>query len=219
MKLRDVFTIYPELKESWASRGCSDYWNFSDKKISFYVKIDKSIQPQFPVRESDYLDKPVEGVDLVASCNELLIPSTPVQVFSPDEPMIFLDSIRVNKSYIKEAYSADEFASITVIKGDDAIRLAGEEAKNGIIYIFTKDFQRTQNWNLFKAVSAEAVKSPSDVDVVLILNDKILTEKTKSELSSITRDNLVEIQVINKEQLQKQFGRKGIIGVILKTTN
>lgn len=222
MKLRDVFTIYPELRESWGSRGCSRYWNFSDKTISFYVKIDKSIQPQFPVRESDYLDKPVEGVDLVASCYGLLMPSTAIQLFRPDEPMIFVDSIRTNESFIKETYSPDEFASITVIKGDEAIRLGGKEAKNGIVYIFTKDYARTKYWNFFRRISApfaKAVNSPTDVDVVYILNDKILTEKAEAELFVLSKDNLLDIKVIDKEQLKKQFGKKGRVGVILRTKN
>jgi hypothetical protein len=56
-------------------------------------------------------------------------------------------------------------------------------------------------------------------NVVYILNDKILTEKTESELFLISKDNLVEIQVIEKEQLKKQFGKKGRVGVILRTRN
>src|SRR5690242_989936 len=82
-KLKDVFAAYPKLKDAWHSRGCSGYWKFSNDTVSFYVKIDKAIQPQFPVRESDYLDKPVEGVDLVTSCSRLLQPSLPVQIFRP----------------------------------------------------------------------------------------------------------------------------------------
>jgi hypothetical protein len=220
MKLRDVFLIYPELNESWGSRGCSEYWNFSDKTISFYIKIDKSIQPQFPVRESDYLDKPVEGIDLVASCSKLLLTSKPIQFFRPDEPMFFVDSIRTNESFIKEAYTPDEIAFVTVIKGDDATRIGGEEAKNGIIYITTKHFVRTTFWNLFRSVSpsyAAAVQSQDDTDVVYVLNDRVLTENAESDLFSISKNNLVDIKVIDKKQLKKQFDKKGRVGVILKT--
>src|SRR5690606_30196972 len=126
------------------------------------------------------------------------------------------------ESFVRNAYSPDEFASITVIKGGEAISLRGEEAKNGIVYIFTKDYVRTKYWNLFRAISApfaKAVKSPGDVDVVYILNDKILTGKTEADLFLVTKDNLIDIQVIEKEQLKRQFGKKGRIGVILKTRN
>lgn len=220
IKLRDVFVIFPELKESWGSRGCSEYWNFSDKTISFYVKIDKSIQPQFPIRESDYLDKPVEGVDLVASCSKLLLTSEPIQFFRPDEPMFYVDSIRTNESFIKEAYSPDEFALITVIKGENATRIGGKEAKNGIIYITTKHFARTTYWNLFKNASpsyATLVQSPDDRYVVYILNGKVLTENSDAELFQITKSDLLDIKVIDKKELLKQFNKKGRVGVILKT--
>ena len=39
MKLKDVFIIYPEFKDKWLSRGCSDYWRFSNDTISFYMPI------------------------------------------------------------------------------------------------------------------------------------------------------------------------------------
>ncbi len=154
MKLRDVFVIYPELKESWGSRGCSDYWNFSDKTISFYVRIDKAIQPQFPINESYYLDKPIEGIDLVASCYSLVGPtSKPLQLFRPDEPMYFIDSIRTNESFIKEAYQPSEFAAITVVKGDNAIKIAGQEGKNGSIFIYAKSYAREKYFRVFKSKS------------------------------------------------------------------
>ena len=95
----------------------------------------------------------------------------------------------------------------------------GEEAKNGIVYLFTKDYVRTKYWNLFRAISApfaKAVKSPGDVHVVYILNDKILTEKTEADLFLVTKDNLIDIQVIEKAQLKNQFGKNGRIGERLR---
>ncbi|WP_415060293.1 hypothetical protein, partial [Flavobacterium sp.] len=38
LKLRDVFNIYPKLKDTWGSRGCSDYWSFANDTLFFYVK-------------------------------------------------------------------------------------------------------------------------------------------------------------------------------------
>jgi hypothetical protein len=220
MKLKDVFLIYPELKDSWGSRGCSDYWNFSDKTISFYVKIDKSIQPQFPTRESDYLDKPIEGVDLVASCSKLLRTSKPIQLFRPNEPMLFVDSIRTNQSFIEQAYTPDEIATLTVIKGDDAIRIGGDEAKNGIIYITTKRFARRVYWDMLRGLSPEysaAVPSPDDTEVIYVLNDKVLTENPEAELIAAAQSNLVDVKIIDGKQLTKQFDKKGRVGVIIKT--
>ena len=39
--LKDVLKLYPKLDSTWGSRGCSDYWSFSNDTVAFYVKIDK----------------------------------------------------------------------------------------------------------------------------------------------------------------------------------
>jgi hypothetical protein len=70
-KLKDLTNLYPELKDQWGSRGCSDYWNFSNDTISFYVKINMNLKPQFPVNEAYYMDKPIEGIDLMMFCYSL----------------------------------------------------------------------------------------------------------------------------------------------------
>ncbi len=66
--LKDVFEMYPSFKKNWYSRECSKYWRFSNDTISFYVKIDPNKKPQFPIDEAYYLNKPIEGIDLVMSC-------------------------------------------------------------------------------------------------------------------------------------------------------
>jgi hypothetical protein len=53
--LKDFFKIYPKLDSTWSSRDCSDYWNFSNDTVSFYVKIDTTKKPQFPIDEAYYL--------------------------------------------------------------------------------------------------------------------------------------------------------------------
>src|SRR5258708_9821694 len=66
--LKDLLKMYPKLNSTWGSRGCSDYWNFSNDTLSFFVKIDKNKQPQFPIDETYYAEKPVEAADFIASC-------------------------------------------------------------------------------------------------------------------------------------------------------
>ena len=39
LKLKDVFDIYPKLKDTWGSRSCSDYWSFANDTLFFYVKL------------------------------------------------------------------------------------------------------------------------------------------------------------------------------------
>jgi hypothetical protein len=220
MKLRNVFEIYPELKDLWTSRGCSDYWRIGNDTIAFYVKIDKSIQPQYPVRESDYLDKPIEGVDFVTSCHALLAPDHTFRIGGNNKPIIYVDSIRVNANFLQQVYTPEEFYSITVIKGEKAIEEAGEEGRNGIVHITTHDSSRIRYWNLFRSISetfAKEVTSPYETDVTYILDDKVLTKKNKSELYSLTKEDIVEIEVLHHDELSRRFGESTRVGVVVRT--
>lgn len=93
--LKDLFKLYPAFKDRWGSRGCSDYWNFSNDTISFFVKIDKTKQPQYPVDQAYYENKPIEAIDLVTSCYNFKNDKATV-LFEDDskDPVFFIDSIR-----------------------------------------------------------------------------------------------------------------------------
>lgn len=221
LKLRDVFTIYPEFKEKWNSRGCSDYWKFSNDTISFYVKIDKSIQPQFPINEKHYYDKPIEGIDLVLSCYRLY--NKPTNVFKePDnEPIFFLDSIRVN-SGVLTSYEPNEIASITVFKDTTAIRILGPEGKNGVIYIYTKDYAKSKYWDYLKCKSKDYLKAVPSADkdegVVYILDGKVLEKNFEGDLFNLDDSRFFDMKVIDKKTLKKEFkiGDKNW-GILIRT--
>ena len=101
--LKDLFKLYPAFKDKWGSRGCSDYWNFLNDTLSFFVKIDKSKQPQFPVDESYYENKPIEAIDLVTSCYNFKNDDAKVLIEDDSkDPIFFIDSIRVNKRVLQK---------------------------------------------------------------------------------------------------------------------
>lgn len=222
LKLKDVFLIYPNFKDKWGSRGCSEYWNFSNDTISFFVKIDKNIQPQFPINEAYYLDKPVEAIDLLISCYSLS--HKPVDLFKePDnEPLYFLDSIQVNRGVLN-LYEPTEIAAVTVYKDTSAIKIAGEKGKNGVIYITTKVYARDKYWTYFKSKSADYAKAVPSIkkeeNVVYILNDKVLVKDFEGDLYFIDNNNFIDLKVIDKKQLQEVYNIKDKKwGIIIKTT-
>jgi len=132
LKLSDVFQIYPEFKNKWQSRDCTDYWKFSNDTISFYVKIDYSIKPQFPINEAYYLDKPVEAIDLLMSCDRIFNQSKKVFQEPSTEPLYFLDNIKVKKGVL-EWLNPNNIAMVEVFKDTTAIKMVGNEGKNGVI--------------------------------------------------------------------------------------
>lgn len=211
-KLKDLFKLYPRLKDKWGSRGCSDYWNFSNDTISFYVKIDKAKQPQFPIDEAYYSDKPVEGIDLIMSCYSVqkhndVDPITKVNT----DPVYFIDSIKVNKTVLMN-FEPKDVASVSVYKDTSAVKIYGPEAKYGLIYIETKTFSKLRYWKYFKSKSEEYAKivtSPgNDSNIQYILNKRVLKENFEGDLASINDKLFKGIQIITKDQLSKDYGIK-----------
>jgi hypothetical protein len=205
---KNVINLYPKLN-TWGSRGCSEYWNLSNDTLSFYVKIDRNKLPQYPVDEEYYLQKPVEGVDLVMSCYHFSHKSGSFTLFPPDEPMYFVDSIRTNQSFLENAFQPADIAFISVYKGSNAVKIAGQEAKNGVIYITTKSFARQHYWSYFKSKSPEYLQNVPDLEsekeVIYILNGKALTEKDESDLFNVNDSNFIELILIDKKQLKSMY--------------
>ena len=101
LQLKDVFKIYPKLKDTWGSRGCSNYWSFANDTLFFYVKIDTTKKPQFPIDEAYYYDKPIEAVDLLISCYRIFEKKERYkQLFN--DPVFFIDSVNVTRLEMQE---------------------------------------------------------------------------------------------------------------------
>ena len=219
--LKDVIKLYPELNNTWSSRGCSDFWKFSNDTTAFYVRIDKNKQPQYPVDEAYYLNKPIDGIDILISCYSVYHRSNGFSLFPANEPVFFLDSIRVN-SGVQKAYEPSEIAFISVYKDSNAIRLAGKEGTNGVIYIITKSFAREHYWSYFQSRSSEyQTKVPdlkSESGIAYILDGNVVTKDQESALFIINDDNFLELKVIDRGMLKKTYNISDKpIGIVIKT--
>jgi hypothetical protein len=208
--LKDLLKLYPKVKNTRGSRGCSDYWNFSNDTLSFYVKIDKNKQPQFPIDEAYFANNPVEAADLLVSCYSFSKDAgQPIVLENPDDPLFFLDSIRVNRGVL-EHFQPSAFATMTVYKGADAIKIAGPNGKNGVIYFETKQDAKMRYWTFFKSKSAEYAKIVPDPEkdsgIQYILNKKPLKQSYEPDLSEINNKNFKSITIITNAQLAKEYG-------------
>lgn len=216
---KDVLKIYPGV-DTWKSRGCSDYWNLSNDTLSFFVKIDKSKTPQYPVDEAYYAEKPIEGIDLVVSCYSIFERANNRYKQLGNEPVFFIDSVNVTRIELQQ-YQPTDIVAITVYKDANAIRLLGEQGKYGAVYVKTKKFAKNRYWNYFKSKSPmylRAVPTPeSDSSVVYILNGKVQATNFEGDLSAIDDSNFIELAVIDKQALNKQYGIKDKeFGIIIK---
>lgn len=218
--LKDVFKAYPELKEKWGSRGCSNYWNISNDTISFFVSIDPNKKPQYPVDETYYSQKPIEAIDIKISCYNILkrVNNRYKKLF--DDPVFFIDSINVTRIELQK-YEPTEIALVTVYKDTNAIKLVGPQGKDGAVYIETKKFARNKYWNLFKTKSDDylkAVPSPeNDTSVVYILNGKVLKTNYEGDLSVIDDAAFINLKVIDRQNLIKDYAiTNKTYGILIK---
>ena len=220
LRLKDVFKLYPKLKDTWGSRGCSDYWSFANDTLFFYVKVDTTKKPQFPIDEAYYYDRPIEAVDLVISCYRIFEKKERYkQLFN--DPVFFLDSVNVTRLEMQE-YQPTDIAVVTVYKDTNAIRLVGEQGKFGAVYFETKKFARNKYWNYFKSKSAEYLKivptPQSDSSIIYILNDKVLKKDFESDLSIIDDKSFIELKIIDYKKLSKVYNISDkSFGVIVRT--
>lgn len=221
LKLKDIFETYPNLREKWNSRGCSDYWHFDNDTLFFYVKIDTTKKPQFPIDEAYYYNKPIEAIDLLVSCYSIFKRKTNRYKQLFDDPVFFIDSINVTRIELQK-YQPDEIAIVTVYKDTNAIKLVGEQGKFGAVYFETKEFARNKYWNFLKSKSTEYLKivptSQSDSSVIYILNGKVLKTNFEGDLSGIDDKTFVELDIIDKEKLTKEYKISNkAFGIVIKT--
>ena len=220
LQLKDVFKIYPKLKDKWGSRGCSNYWRFANDTLFFYVKIDTTKKPQFPIDEAYYYDKQIEAIDVTISCYKIFEKKERYKQFFND-PVFFIDSINVTRIEMQE-YQPTDIAVVTVYKDTNAIKLVGEQGKFGAVYVETKKFARNKYWNYFKSKSADYLKIvptlQSDSSVIYILNEKVLRTNFEGDLSGIDDNNFIELNLIDKQKLNKDYNISDkSYGVIIRT--
>ena len=115
LKAIDILSKYDSLR-TWTSRGCSDYWGIKDgEKINFYVKINKSKKPQYPVDEKYYAEQVIDGIDIISNCYKYYKTKSKAV-----KPLIILDGKEVSED---EIYSIkpEDVDHINVIKDKNAI--------------------------------------------------------------------------------------------------
>lgn len=125
-----------------------------------------------------------------------------------DHPIFFIDSINVDETELQN-YEPAEIAQVTVFKGKEAVALAGDDGKDGVIYIFTKKYAKTKYWQYFQTKSNDykklVVSPESDTTIQYVLNKKVLKDNFEGDLFLIDDEIFKSIRLLDKETLEKEF--------------
>ena len=107
---------------------------YKRQELYFYVEIDKSKEPRYPIDEKYYLTKSIEGIDIVANCYEIIQKNKSI-----NDVLFIIDDKIVSKEDI-EKYDPKDIHNVTVLKEKAAKEKYGEKGKNGVIIITTKKY-------------------------------------------------------------------------------
>ncbi|MFV8343037.1 hypothetical protein [Flavobacterium sp. XS2P39] len=130
LKASDILKKYDSLN-SWTSRGCSDYLGIKkNDQLYFYVKINKSKKPQYPIDDKYYSDQFIEGIDIISDCYSYY-------ENTKNRPLYIVDGKEETEEIISDL-KPEDVDSITVLKDKSAIEKYGQKGKDGVIEIFLK---------------------------------------------------------------------------------
>lgn len=129
-----------------------------------------------------------------------------------NEPLYVINGIpfetlnfKKNQNEVEKIINPDEIESISIIKGENAVNLYGENAKNGAILITTKDISKRELKKLYKKYSAEnSINKETDVFKI----SGTVYDCEKLELSGVYIKNLN-----SKAETQTDFDGKFSIEV------
>ncbi len=128
------------------------------------------------------------------------------------DPIFYIDSVNVDKSEL-QSYRPTDIAAVSVYRDSDAIKLAGPEGKDGVVYIETKIFAKKKYWAFFSSKSEEYSKivpdPEADSSVQYILNKRVLTSNFEGDLALINDSIFKSITILDKETLQIKFNISG----------
>lgn len=137
----------------------------------------------------------------------------------PETPIFILDSTRINDLQLKDL-NANSIAKMNVYKGEEAIKIMGEEGKNGIVFIETKEFKKKQFWTMLASISSEykeLVPSPDSLySIPYIYPGKTILERADEKIFSIKPEDIKSVQIIGFAEMKKKYGIEGKKGVLIQ---
>lgn len=161
---------------------------------------------------------------LFVSCSVFAQDSTAARKHYHRQPLYLLDGNITDSSMLKKLNPA-EVVDITVLKGAAATALYGSKAADGVVLIASRKFAKQQYWTFLGKKSdayKKAVPDPaSDSLVVYVINGKTSAAGNyEGELYKINEQNFIDLKVINKKALQKDYNLTGKkYGIVITKRN
>jgi hypothetical protein len=137
-------------------------------------------------------------------------------------PLFYFDGIRISEEHMN-MIDPSTIAAVNVWKGEKAIERFGNDARYGAVEIISKANAEVPTF-VTPPATTQSLKSKATLSTLLqsasngttrpliILNDKEITDE---EMKSLDPKSIMEIRVIKGADAFKQYGAKGLNGVIV----
>lgn len=118
-----------------------------------------------------------------------------------------VDSIKAGKGPSQKDFV--EIATVTLLKGDAAVKFWGEEDVKQVLLMESKPFAKQRHWKLFKKHFPHYEKyqpNPQlDQHIAYILDGRVLDKNYLRELSVVTENNLDRIEILEAAELAEKY--------------
>lgn len=136
------------------------------------------------------------------------------------EPLLFFDDIKIQNLNQIGKVDSSNIQEIRVIKEnlDSLIKLYGPEARNGLIFIYTKGFVAKKWYRVFTSKNEDISKIIEDSnfnyqDYKIYLNGQLLKNDFFDEINEKLRSKEIESVIVERYKSEK---KKGIITIKTK---
>lgn len=206
--------------------GTSEYYNLSNKDERRKAETKYGVFPSYPSPPPANADKKpsvniqfnnnLDNVDASLKGPGNPYDSRSVTINGAHDNVIYiLDGVEITKAEM-DKLKPNTIESVNVLKGNSAVKLYGENGRNGVIIIKTKNSEKIKSTSGNPNTNNSFIPATHD-NVIYILDG---VEIKKTELDNLKPERIESVNVLKGDAAISQYGEKGRNGVIIiKTKN
>jgi hypothetical protein len=127
-------------------------------------------------------------------------------------PLKIIDSVKVSNDEFEKT-DANDISLLTVMYDTSAMKIYGEEAKDGAVICETKGFARKQYISFFRKKSARYDSlytiTQNDSTFQYIVNDKVKTNNYEGTLAMINDKLFISLEILTADDLKNKYNITG----------
>lgn len=134
-------------------------------------------------------------------------------------PLFYIDSVRI-ESVDFRSLNPNSIAEMTAYKNEEAKKMFGEQARNGVIFIETKVFKKKKFWEMLCKKSEDYCKlvpnPDADSTIRYIYPGKTILERADAKIFNLKPEEISKVKIIGFKEMERKYKVKGVRGVVVR---